>query len=597
MPVVRIQPGEWLPDVGPIRSNGLAEVYGVAPIGGMYLAGPMFYENTKSIPAAWATATCYGMHIHEDAATRANAYMYVGTEVDLYRSAVNETVMTDATGAGALSTPSSESGWQFASFGNNILATNGVDEIKIATTPTTNFAKNNQTTVPVSYDPKCKFITTIRNHILIGNISFAAAPNIAAPASALSGTSYPTMVMWSVTDNARRFGDPKGTPGDSTTAMLGADWQDFPDEHGPVTGLCGGEYALIFKKSAIYRMDGPPWTFTKIVSGSGTIYPNSIAKHYDNIYYWGPGGPMVLKGGAGEPINLSSGKCQRALQDSNLYKFWFEANPSIGYQPYMLYSSVDYKNDLIIWSAPYAVSSDDNHSRSGNTTAFLVYSVRDDRFSLVRFRLGGVYGRVWALKSLSNTAEASFDAGLGTGGTPGYVMSNLYGVYTAAPSVGPVPLDINVFQTLATTTVGNPKEDTRSWDNPLFTFPYFTLPIQNEGEQETFNSTSILRVRPVYFHQDNKMMNVTVIVRTCSRFPMQSHSNTYNYTSTGTYQDENGWIDITYPISGTHHQIELEFKEPEDGLTVERYAPNLESFFELEIEYSIDSKHGSAYRS
>jgi len=597
MPVVRLRPGEWLPDKGPIRTEGLAEVYGVVSVGNAYVPGPLLRGSTMPIPAGFATEGCYGMYIHEDAATLISAYIYIGTGANIYRSASLDATITDATGAAVFSAPATESGWQFASFGNNVLATNGVDAIQIATTPTTNFVASNQVVTPTSYDPYCKYITTIKNNVLIGNISFTAAPNIALPASALSGTSYPTMVMWSANDNARRFGDPKATP---DRALLGSDWQDFPDEHGPITGLVGGEYALIFKKSAIYRMDGPPWTFAKIVSGSGCIYPNSIVKHYDNIYYWGPGGPTVLVGGGGEPVSLSAGKCQRAIQDASLGKFLFEPTYASGIAQTSLYGAVDYKNDLVVWSFPSATLADSppwalTDPRVG---AMLVYSIKDDRFSIVRAGVGGYGARIRALRGIANSSLAAFETGAGSNeGTPGYPLSNLYGVYTVVPPAGPESVAIKVFQALSNETVGNPKSSTAGWDNPTFTFPYITLPLSNDGEQELFGATTILRVRPVYFQKNSKALDVAVTVNTCSRFPFQAHSNTDSYTATGSYQDENGWIDMQHPVSGTHHQLKVVFTEPEDGVTTGRYAPLVESFFELEIEYSLDGKFGGGYRT
>ena len=524
MPVVRLRPGAWEPDKGNIRVGTMSDITGVIPYAGSYLPSPQYLLSVKISPDPYALTDIGGMYIHSSAATRGTAYMYIGTDDELYRTnTANVGDFTDASGASTYSAFSSESGWQFTSFGNNVLATNGVNDIQIATTPTTNFAKNNQTTSPVSYDPKCKYITTIKNHVLIGNISFATAPNVAAPLSALSGTSYPTMVMWSVTDNARRFGDPKGTPGDATTALLGSDWQDFPDEHGPITGLAGGESALIFKQSAIYRMDGPPWTFQKIVTNCGTVYPNSIVQYNQDVYFWGPAGPTVLKSGSAIPEPLASGRVQREIQDGTYTSAWYPTS-NIN-----LCGAVDPSNDLIVWS----------NAELGSGGVFLVYNILENSFSKFRFYDGtDDVARQRPVACIKGAPEnVVFNIGGSISTTEAFQLSNIYGVYESVTAT-----NTNVFRMVKSTINLSVGATYNRWDSPSFRFPFLTFPVSSNEEQVAFPSSSIVRVRPVFYAANP--LDVYVTVNTQSRFPGSASQKTATYLTSSTYQEENGWIQI-----------------------------------------------------
>lgn len=570
MPVARVRPTNWEPDLGDIRTNTIPVVSGVTPYSNGWIASPQYLGSVKTYPAGYAPGEIGGLYIHQDAATLSNAYMYLGTNDDIYRTNVaNVGDLTDATGAATFSAYSAESGWQFASFGNNVLATNGVDPIQIATTPTTNFVASNQTTVPASYDPKCKYITVVRNHVLIGNISFAAAPSAAIPKSALTGTSYPTMVMWSATDNARRFGDPIATP---DYLLVGSDWQDFPDEHGPVTGLIGGESALIFKRSAIYRMDGPPWTFTNIVSGCGTIYPNSIVKAYEDVYFWGPGGPTVLRSGSTTPELISSGRCKRFLIDS----LYGDDYVTVAWNT-NLCGAYDSSNDLIIWSFG-----------TGSTLgAFLVYNIKEDRFGYFKFIKSGASATVQAIASAP--AGLSFNIGGSIYARPGSTFSNIYGIYDLDG------VDTSLFGMIGSTTPVVTVAGAEDWDWPRFEFPYLTFPIGANDEAEAIPASSIIAVRPVYSAGTTLPLDVNVTVRTCSRFPMEYSEKSGSYAKAGAYQQDNGWILIDSE-TGTHHKITIEFKEPA-GAATRRTLSSIRSFFELEIEYMTAGKSGSGYRA
>jgi len=105
-------------------------------------------------------------------------------------------------------------------------------------------------------------------------------------------------VWWSAIDDAANF---------DISETNQADFQRLLSVPGPITGLSGGEYGLIFKASGIYRMDyvGTPliYRFEEISSLWGTTYPRSIVRVDQDVYFMSPYGPAVVRRGQTvEPI-------------------------------------------------------------------------------------------------------------------------------------------------------------------------------------------------------------------------------------------------------------------------------------------------------
>lgn len=311
MPSFFYKLGDLKPDLGRFgERESLQRGRNIIPYGDKYSSPPIpDICATVTLTSQSASSDCVlGAHVHS---VGLGSYSYfLGSNKNLF---VNDSLAPSGTPYLEITAPSSLSNisksanaytafsspyaWQFTSFGNNVFATNGIDPIQVRVNNTGNFADSNQTGAPTSADPKAYFITTVKNHVVIANITMGSG------FGSISSGANPYLVWISATDNGRRFGSLVDTP-----TLLGTDFQQLYDDYGHITGLIGGEYAYIFKERAIYLMEGPPWSFTPISTGVGCLYPNSIIKHFDDLYFWSEAGPAVLKRGSGvvQPLGYGS---------------------------------------------------------------------------------------------------------------------------------------------------------------------------------------------------------------------------------------------------------------------------------------------------
>ena len=170
--------------------------------------------------------------------TQVNGLVFTVTVVD----ANNFTIGVDTTGYSTytsggtaqkelLYAPGGDGTWRFTQFGPLAIAVNGVDAPQAF-----DLSVGTRWSALGGTPPIAAFVTTVRDFVLMGKI----------------GTT-PQRVQWSGINNANLWGS---VPSNQ------ADIQDLPDG-GNVTGLVGGEYALIFQETSVRRMtyEGPPIIF------------------------------------------------------------------------------------------------------------------------------------------------------------------------------------------------------------------------------------------------------------------------------------------------------------------------------------------------
>lgn len=130
--------------------------------------------------------------------------------------------------------------------------------------------------------PAAAFCAVVRNQLVLANINNTGG----------SVADGPDFVWWSALNDASDF-DPSQT--------TQCDFQKIVDIPGPITGLVGGDYGLIFKSRGIVRMDyvGAPaiYSLDTISSTIGCIEPESIVKVGDDVYFWSASGIMRLADG------------------------------------------------------------------------------------------------------------------------------------------------------------------------------------------------------------------------------------------------------------------------------------------------------------
>lgn len=618
MPIRRIPFGEWLPDLGEFNNEGLYKVKGAVNAGGRWLPNPIFngVTITGNGGANYNVWNCRGLHIHTSNSDSKDIRLYVGTTDDILRGSLNNSLVTQrATAAGLANAPDSISGWQFTSFGDAIYATcfNGTTGHFIsAATPSSNFATFVAATTPTTYSPLPRFVSSIKNHLLIANVESQTTLG-----EFTANTVYPNLVMWSASDDPTRWGDELVANYPET---VGSSYQHLYDEFGPITGLVGGmDYAYIFKPRAIYRMDGPEWTFHPVVTGAGTIYPNSIVRFYNDVYFWGPCGPARLRYGSSEIENLAIGKCQRAVtewQNSAFFDYCFELDEFENSDFEVIFGETrqvdicavaDYRANLIAFFFGELTIDGSFSTTLLRRSGCLVFDVTTNAFSFFN-----VPTKVTHAKSLPRYGKNPLDIGA-VDPSQHSVLDGTYCILlndsmtsTTAAQLGEAVGDTEPLDTIAVS--GDPAY-LYDW-SPTFTTPFNPLLVDDNNGPIT---TSVSRVRvPLSLNRYGEspvdgydsavepwMLRIDVTVNTKNRYIGESEQVTGSYTTGDTRQFSDAWIDLNSgkgSTPGEYHQFEIKITTLDpDETEVNSAIVNLRGLTYFEVEYRIEDPCGSTY--
>jgi len=605
--IVRVPFAEWKPDLGEWEHDGLYKVYGAVRSGGKWHPSPAFINIDDVEPTTQTIDKMYGLWLHHPTTGTSDIYIGYCNDNDIRLLSLSSGTPTDA--GTTITAPDTISGCQMTSYGDYIYYASGASN---------NIARGTAASVtgsvvvyatPDSYNPRPRYISTIKNHLLIANVYIANAP---AGAGLAASTQYPEVVMWSATDNPLRFGDPASTP---SATLLGSDYQPLADECGPITGLIGGDYAFIFKSHSIWRMDGPPWQFRPVVQGSGTIYPNSICKLYDDVYFWGSAGPTRLRQGEATALATGREKYTATLTDalsSEMSDYLLELNPSLfetpsaAIAPIDISGFVDYKNGLVCWTVgEVAVSTGTTLYRD---TVAIVYDVHTDNIS--SFRVNGKLRMCRSIPKTGPTQHSTLWAGTDT-----QDPNVLAGVY-AVGSIGSLAAGVHTPATSTSAakimvTYGDSTDSNVSYGTfPTQWAPQFIWPYLTYGDPG--KATSINRVRipwslkrgstnPGDGNPDGKIV-ITVKVRSKTRAVDGDnyHEVTGTYDSSQTWQSPDGWIDLNGgngSAVATHHQLDVKFEAYEDSASSKRWISHLRDFPYVEVDVTQHGTSGSEYRS
>jgi hypothetical protein len=362
--------GELRSDFLFFGNDGLTRAENVVPVSGGYAT-----LRTMGIRTSFIFPTLpLGFHAHP---TAGNSWRgYTGTATALYEidPSLAAWSVTDKTrlvgGAYAASDVNPNYGWQGASFGDSIVMTDYIDDPQLLTSPAAgNFVKLAQSGGGnPGMDPKAKFAFGVRGNMFLANLNLAAALLRPDGSTDLAAGAYPTSVCWSQTENLRQYGSFNATP-----QLTGTGYQPLNYDLGHITGGLGGDYALIAFQQGWARGDisAGGYIFRATVRGVGCNYPNSIVRFDEDCYFWGPTGPMVLRGGEGPAEPLARDRIMRALTDASL---------SLGYAP----STTARTQQTKIGAAPDQAGRHIWFSWTGSTGGrILIYNVDDGRFSFI----------------------------------------------------------------------------------------------------------------------------------------------------------------------------------------------------------------------
>ena len=319
--------GEWTPDTLNTFEAGSVVATNVLTQGKYYRPFSDFGSATDSLPS-----TCYGGFYCRDG--NGNVYVFAATQTKLYQ--LSGSSWNDVSGA-TYNTPD-DGYWEFAIFGNRVLATNLTDNIQ-------SFVIGTDSTFSdlTGSPPKCRSISVVNNFVLLCGVD-----------------GYTQRVQWSALNNPTDW-----TPSASTQS----DYNDILGDGGKVQAVVGSQnVAIVFMEREIWRMDyvGPDtiFNFVLIEKSRGTVAPRSVTSTGININYLGEDGFYSFDGQQSLPIGY--GKVDRYFYgrvDSQ-----YISNRIIGI------TSIDNKTSF--WCYPNA-----GDGTSGVPTHMMAYNNADGRFT------------------------------------------------------------------------------------------------------------------------------------------------------------------------------------------------------------------------
>lgn len=324
--------GDWLPDLPPTGLQGATKCTNVLPDARSYRPFPSLSTFSSAIGSR-----CRGFIVANDSAH--NNYNYVGDQSALY-SLVAQSFANVTRLVGGGYTVGTDDFWEFANWNNTVIGVNGfVDNPQLISLGALNFAN-------LSIGVKAKHITTMRDFVIVGNISDSAT-NV-------------YRVRWCAINN------PSSWTVDTATL---ADFQDLPSEGGHVQKVLGGETTVVLQERSIWRMQfvGSPliFQFDPVHKLIGSWVPQAAVRHQNLVFFLSEAGFYSFDG-----VNL------KQIGNGRVDKFFFSDLSTTNYL--RTQAAIDTKNKLVLWAYPSS-----NGTIGGNPDKLLAYSWAFDRWVLV----------------------------------------------------------------------------------------------------------------------------------------------------------------------------------------------------------------------
>ena len=371
--------GEWLPDFPPLENPGATVATNVLPAEGGYISFPSLTTYSTSLGSQ-----CKGAVVARD--TSGAYWNYAGDASALYAlSATSWATRNRSASAGGAYAVATEDYWEFTQFGTQLLAVNGFTDnpqaITVGAAAFTNLSGG---------PPKAKHITSIRDFVVMGNVSATAG-------------FAPQQVRWSAINNAASW-----TPDAATLA----DFQELPGDGGWIQKIVGGEYGTVFQERAIWRMTfvGSPlvFQFDRIHTNIGAFAPQSVIAYRNFVFFLAEQGFCMFDGSNVVPIGAK--KVDRT----------FFADIDFNYI-YRIQSAIDPIRRIVAWAYP------SSNNIGGNPDRILIYHWATERWSRIEgLNIEFLFSNkspATALDSLDtlfssvDAATPSFDASIWAGGT------------------------------------------------------------------------------------------------------------------------------------------------------------------------------------
>jgi hypothetical protein len=305
--------GEYAPDNPALGNMGATVAKNVTP----QVVG---YGKLNSLTAYSSALTSYCRGAFTAVDSDGSIRSFAGDETKLYR--LIGSTFTDSSKVGGY-TNATDSYWEFAQFGNNIVASNFDSAPQTMELTGTTFSDLSGT------PPMFRHVGVVRDFMVVGNTFDAVDGNVPYR---IRWPGIGTITSWTVS---------------STTQ---ADYQDLQGNGGWVQSVVGGrEIGHIFQERAIWQMRyvGSPVVFdiAQVEDARGAFAPRSTISAGGIIFYLADDGFYALAGGQSVPIG--AGKVDKTflsdLNDSYLHRVTAAAIPN---------------DKIIIWSYPGSGSVD-----------------------------------------------------------------------------------------------------------------------------------------------------------------------------------------------------------------------------------------------
>lgn len=323
--------GEWLPDQPDLDTAGVTVAHNVIPA----LSGYRSLNSLNAVSNA-GDAPLKGIFASKDNA--GNVKLFAGNASKLYEFTASNSNLTSVGKVGGYSLTDGEY-WNFIQYGTSVIACGGDGETlqEFTLGSDTAFAD-------LSNAPKAKFIAVVRDQVWVANADDG------------SGV-VPYRAIWSGVNDATSW----------TSGTDQSDFQDIPDA-GAITGLVGGEYAIILMEKAICRATymGTPliYQIDKMETTRGCAFSGSVGNIGRLVFYLSEDGFYTFDGSMSSPIGA---------EKINKY-FFNDFNQNYAHK---MTCAVDPTNQVVAWS--YI-----SNSNSSATTPdkLLMYNYSIQRWSI-----------------------------------------------------------------------------------------------------------------------------------------------------------------------------------------------------------------------
>lgn len=248
--------------------------------------------------------------------------------------------------------PLTDTKWEFAKFGNNVITTNYLDDVQVF-----DLANSSKFEDLGGSPPRAKHIAIVGDFVVLANLT----ESFLTPSGVVNNG-----LQWCGINDIETWTPDPATQADGQILENG--------EGGAIQGIAGNSnYGIIIQERAIQRMNyvGSPavFSFELLEKNHGSSLPNSIIGVGRDVFYISDDGFYRFNGIQSIPI----GKDRINQYFFNDFNTLYKDKMSV---------SIDPANTLVMW----AYTSNDSPTE-GNPNKILIYNWVSDRFALVEMEL------------------------------------------------------------------------------------------------------------------------------------------------------------------------------------------------------------------